>query len=752
MIKRLIRAIIYLVIAVVAGFTLFVVSVNYEVFGHLYSKQELKDFKNQTATRVFTKDNVLIGKFFAKNRTNITFSQIPIHVVNALVATEDVRYFEHQGVDSRSLVRVLFKTILMNERSSGGGSTITQQLLKNMYGRKSFGPLTMLVNKTKEGLLAYRLEKIYDKQEILALYLNTIPFGENVYGIESASRLFYNKSVSNLTIDEGAVLIGMLKANTYYNPRLYPEHAFSRRNVVFGQMLKYDYLTKVEFETLKERPINLDYANLASSGPANYFLVQVKKELKEVLVQIEKTTGKHWNYRTDGLTVETSLDFRLQTFAMKSFEKHLKVMQRKLRKEYTSGSSLAYLNKRTSKIITQKKWRKTDMVNREIFAWDSTYYDSVTVEDSIKYALTTLQAGFLALNPTSGEILAWVGGIDYRTQPYDQILAKRQMASTFKPVLYAAALEKGMHPCDYLDNTPQTFTDFENWKPANYDHSEGGKFSLTGALIKSKNVPTVDLLFKVGFDEVDYLWRKLGFKSHLNHSPAMALGTVDASLYELAIAYAAFANGGFEVVPKTILSIKNSAGEVIYENKESKLEVEVLEPRTAVLMNEILQKAINQGTGTSVRNKYGVRIPLAGKTGTSQNFGDAWFASYNPSIVMVTRVGASSSQIHFRTGANGAGGRLALPITALTLQQIQKDAVAMKLYAKSFEALPSIYYREMDCPDFVEDTTIDKFKDFFKSDKVTSDKKQKKNAEKQEKKRKREEKKKKKKRGWFKKN
>jgi penicillin-binding protein 1A len=750
MIKKAIRYLVFLVIAVTVGFVLFVVSVNYEVFGHLYSKKELKDFKNQTATRIFTKDDVLIGKFFAKNRTNITYDQIPAHVVNALVATEDVRYFEHEGVDSRSLIRVLFKTILMNERSSGGGSTITQQLLKNMYGRKNFGPLTMLVNKTKEGLLAHRLETIYNKEEILALYLNTIPFGENVYGIESASRLFYNKSVTDLSMDQGAVLVGMLKANTYYNPRLYPDHSFTRRNVVFGQMLKYEYLNQSEFDSLTQVSIVLDYANLESSGPANYFLVQVKRELKDILEIIEKKTGKQWDYRTDGLVVETTMDFKLQTFAMNSFKKHLKVMQQRLRTQYASGASLKYLNKKSSKIITQNKWDKNTLVKREVFGWDSTYYDSVTVLDSLKYALTTLQAGFLAIQPKSGEILAWVGGIDFRTQPFDQILAKRQMASTFKPILYAAALEKGMQPCDYLNNTAQTYTDFDNWKPANYDHSEGGKYSLTGALIKSKNVPTVDLLFKVGFDEVDYLWRKMGFKSHLNHSPAMALGTADASLYELAIAYSAFANGGFEISPRTIRSIKTTDGTVIYEREEQELMVEVLEPRSAILMNQMLQKAINQGTGVSVRNKYAVTIPLAGKTGTSQNFGDAWFAAYNPSVVMVTRVGASSSKIHFNSGANGSGGRLALPITALTLQQIQNNKEELSVYSKSFEPLPSQYASELNCPDFMEDSAMDKFKDFFKSDKTTTEKKQKKsNITKDKEKLKKE--KKKKRKGWFKK-
>jgi len=472
----------------IAAATLFLAAVNFEFFGHVYSRKELKEFKNQTATRIFTRDGHLIGKFFDKNRTNVTFDQIPEHVVNALVATEDARYFEHEGVDSRSLLRVLFKTIILNDASSGGGSTITQQLLKNMYGRKNFGPLTMLVNKTKEGILATRLESIYNKQEILALYLNTVPFGENVYGIEAASRLFFNKSVSQLSITQGAVLVGMLKANTYYNPRLYPDNSLRRRNVVLFQMVNYEYLNQANYDSLKLLPIVLDYANLESEGPANYFLVEVKKELITILDEIKNKTGKKWNFRTDGLMVETTLDYQLQTYALNAFSKHLAVMQKRLRKQYRSGSSLVSLNKMIKKELKNKGLSSTakEVRPHEIFSWDSTFVDSISVADSVRLSLTTLQSGMLAIHPKTGEILTWVGGIDFRTQPYDQVKARRQLASTFKPILYAAALEKGMSPCDYLDNTAKTYEDFDNWRPSNYNHSEGGMYSLTGALIRSK--------------------------------------------------------------------------------------------------------------------------------------------------------------------------------------------------------------------------------------------------------------------------
>lgn len=747
MLKCIIRYVVGIILLIVVLLTSFVVAVNYEVFGHLYSKKELKDFKNQLASEVYSQDGELIGKFFAKNRTNTTYEELPEHLINALVATEDARYFEHEGVDSRSLFRVLFKTIILNDSRSGGGSTITQQLLKNMYGRQSFGPFTILVNKTKEALLAYRLESIYNKEEILTLYLNTVPFGENAYGIETAAHLFFNKPVPELNPIESAVLVGMLKANTYYNPRLYPTHAHTRKNVVLSQMYKYEYLSKAEYDSLLQEKVHLDYANLESQGRANYFLSEVKKELKGILENIENKTGKKWNYRTDGLIVESTLDARLQDFALASQKKHLSQKQKKLISQYSKGRSKKELDQLIAKIVAQKKIeaRKNEVVKAEVFSWDSIYYDSITVTDSIRNSLLTIQSGYLAISPKTGAVRSWVGGIDYRTNPYDQILAKRQLASTFKPILYASGLEKGLSPCDNLSNTPIAFEDQNGWKPSNYDHTEGGEYSLTGALIKSKNIPSVDLLFKVGFDEVDYLWRKMGFTGTLDHTPSMALGTVDASVKELAIAYAAFANGGFKVNTYTINRIMSANGDIIYEKTKAATPESIIESRSSDLMNEMLQKAINQGTGTSIRNRYGVKIPWAGKTGTSQNYGDAWFVGYNPDVVMVSRVGNSFSSVHFASGADGSGGRLALPIVALTLQQIEKNNEVLKLYDSDFKTLPEVLANEMDCPDFDEDNTIDKLKLLLSKDKTTIKEQEKKNKPTRKK-----DKKKKKKKGWFK--
>lgn len=587
-----------------------------------------------------------------------------------------------------------------------------------MYGRKNFGPLTMLVNKTKEALLANRLEEVYSKEEILALYFNTIPFGENVYGIESASRLFFNKSVEDLEIQESAVLIGMLKANTYYNPRLYPDHAELRRNVVFNQMYKYEYINEGQLDSLKHLPLKLDYDNLESSGPANYFLVHVKKELTQILKTENAKGGKQWDYKVDGLKVVTTLNLEMQNAALKAFESHLVRMQKLLRKQYANGVSKSELDQKVQSILERKKLNKSKVVYQDVFEWKDSYSDSMTVADSIALSLTTLQAGFLAVHPKSGDIVSYVGGIDYRSQPYDQIISKRQLASTFKPILYASALEKGMSPCDYLSNTAKVFTDHNNWKVSNYDHSEGGDYSLTGALIKSKNIPSVDLLFKVGFDEVDYLWRKLGFTASLQHVPPMALGVADASLKELAIAYSAFANGGQKIDLHTIQKITTSDGTVIYEYLPSHNQ-RIMEDRTATLMNVMLQKAVERGTGTAIRNTYNVNIPLAGKTGTSQNFGDAWFASYNSNLVMVTRVGASYSSIHFNSGANGSGGRLALPISARVWSDIENSTNLSNRFSSPFPEVTENYQNELNCPDFEEDNAIESIMGIFSKKSTT---------------------------------
>ncbi|MBD0400480.1 transglycosylase domain-containing protein [Flammeovirga sp. EKP202] len=705
-------------------------------FGTGYSDEELLSYENEEASTVYSEDQILIGKFFAENRTNVQFEDLPKHLINALVATEDARYFEHEGVDSRSVLRVLFKSIILGDKSSGGGSTITQQLAKNMYGRKDYGPFSMLFNKSNEIKIAQQIERLYSKEDILRMYLNTVPFGEDLFGIEAASERFFNKKVSDLKVEESAVLIGILKANTFYNPRLYPENAQKRRNVVMNQMVKYDLLSKIEYDSLKVLPLKLDYANIENEGISNYFLVHVKKKAKEIVEEYNKANSTDFDLEKDGLIIQTSLNAKLQYNALLAFQEHLSTMQKLLDKQYANGASKKQLERLVTS-ATQKFEQPKAKKSREYFTWEGIKVENLSVEDSIRKELSLLHAGFLAVNPNDGFIKAWVGGIDFRTHPYDQIMAKRQLASTFKPILYAAAMEKGMPPCKYLKNEIE---EEDGWKPENYSKTSGGMYTLSASLVKSLNIPTVNLYQSIRFDRLEELWVKLGFSEELKDYPSTSLGTVDASIYELAIAYAAFANGGYKIQPRWIKSITTTDGKKIYEANHVESE-RVLSEETSILMSTILQKAINEGTGVALRSKYKVRLPIGGKTGTSQNYGDAWFASINPNLVMVTRVGASSNQIHFNSGVNGSGSKLALPITGLTLQETQKDKKLSKELFTYFPALPDYLSDAFDCEDFKEGTDVEMFFNKIFKKKTTEEKENRK----AERKKRREERKKKRK-------
>jgi len=661
----------------------FITSVYGGVYGRLPGKKALLDFKNSRASVVLSAEEDLIGKFYSENRTEIAFDQIPRHLTEALVATEDARFYEHSGIDTRSLFRVFFKTILFSDQSSGGGSTITQQLAKNMYGRKDYMLLSLFLNKTKEALLARRLEKVYSKEEILTLYLNTVSFGENIFGIEAASRRYFSKNTVELSVEEAAVLIGMLKANTSFNPRLYPENALKRRNVVLNQMEKYGYLDGEAADSLCALPLQLKYNKADIAGPADYFMVRVRGEADRIIREISAYRGKDWDIERDGLIINTTLRLSLQQAAGEAFETHLTTMQKRLDEQYSTSAG-----KRSLKDIP----------------------------DSLRQMVTTLQAGLLALDPATGAVIAWAGGIDFATQPFDQILARRQLASVFKPFIFAAALDDGMEPCQYLDNDSVTLAGFSDWSPENYNHSYGGKYSLAGALSQSMNIPTFSLYLLIGFEKVNRIWEKMGFSFTLVNTPSLAMGTAEASILEVAVAYASFANGGFLVTPYCIESIKAPDGRVLWQSTPTLRGERILSENTGLLMGAILQKAIREGTGASVHSVYGVKIPLAGKTGTSQNYADAWFAAFNPGLVIVSRVGASTPSIHFNSGRNGSGSALALPLVALTLKEAETNTELMKLINNPFPVLPPEMADAMDCPDFREKSYFDKLIDLFRED------------------------------------
>ena len=667
----------------------FIGSVNAGMFGRMPGKKELRNYRNATASVVLSSEGETIGRFWSENRLTITFGQLPQDLINALVATEDARFYEHSGVDSRSLIRVLFKTILFNDRSSGGGSTITQQLAKNMYGRRDYLMFTVILNKTREAILARRIEKVFSKEEILTLYLNTVSFGENLYGIEAASQRYFSCTTADLRPEEAALLTGMLKANTSFNPRLYPDNAVTRRNVVFGQMVKYGYLKGREADSLSALPLRLKYNKTDISGPADYFLVRVRMEAEQIIEEISSYRGRKWDLESDGLTITTTLSLPLQQAAVEAFDEHLSKMQKRLDEQYSTSSGRRALKE---------------------------------IPDSLSKMMTTLHAGLLAIDPYTGAVLSWVGGIDFRTQPYDQVLARRQLASVFKPFIFAAALEDGIEPCRYLDNDSVTLSGFNDWSPENYNHSYGGKYSLAGALAQSMNIPTFSLFLMIGFDRVDRLWREMGFSWPLVNMPSLAMGTAEASILEVAQAYAVFANGGTRITPYLIESVKAPDGRILWQHEQPELGERIVSEQSAILMNAMLEKAIRQGPGAAAHSVYGVRVPLAGKTGPSQNYADAWFTAYNPGLVIVSRVGASTPSIHFNNGHYGSGSALALPLVAMTLKKVEKEKKLMEQISVPFPPLPPELAMALDCPDFREKSFFDRIFDMFREKEIDYDK------------------------------
>ena len=703
--RKLFKFIVYFIIAIIAAVSTFFTLLFLGAFGKIPSQEELKNLHNESASLVYSNDGKLIGKYFASNRTNISFDSLPPQLINALISTEDARFYEHEGVDGRSMVRVLLKTIVLGNRSSGGGSTISQQLAKNLFGRKNYGKVSIYVNKFKEIILAYRIEQVFSKNEIIQLYFNTVPFGENVYGIESAAKRYFNSSTAKLKIEEAAVLVGMLKANSYYNPRQNPDHAKNRRQVVLAQMNKYGYISEIEKDSLQALDLKINYTNLSKNNPAPYFLVRLRKEADQILEKINSKRKTKLDIERDGLIIHSTINSKLQLLASQSMKEHLSRMQALLRKQYQSVSEAKKLTALANKIAKQEgiNVKSEELKKRFLFYWNETESNQeVSIIDSLKHTLSQLHAGFLAINPKNGAINSWVGGINFQHYPYDQIMAKRQLASTFKPFLYAAAIESGLGACDYLSNEAIVLSDYEDWSPQNYDGESGGEYSFAAALAYSKNIPTLHLYLQTPWEKISDLWNRLGFVDELKEEPSSILGTSSVSMYELAIAYSAFANGGKSITPYSIEKITSASGEIIYEHTKEELK-EVLAEKVSEEINEILIKTVKEGTAASLTGSYGLRGEWAGKTGTSQDYADAWFVSYNNEIVMLSRVGASFPSIHFNQGSLGSGSKLALPIVGKVLQESR----TFSWYNSGLN-----HSNKIDCEDFRE---IKGLKKFFKS-------------------------------------
>ena len=718
--NKWVKRISYLFLFFIIAFAGFYASIYVGFWGEVPTKKELSDLKQSQATQILDKDEQLIGKFYVFDRQSVTYNDLPKPLIDALVATEDVRFYEHDGVDNQSLLRVFFKTILLSDESSGGGSTITLQLAKNLFGIKDYGSLGIVVNKIRESIVAQRMEDIYSKKDILTMYFNTVPFSDNTYGIESASLKFFNKHTKELSLPEAATLVGSLKANHSYNPRLFPERSQLRRDVVLQQMVKYGYLSEKEGSDAMQSKIELDYQYYApNQGVAPYFRENIKKKVEKLLKDKDylKPDGSNYNIYRDGLKIYTTLDLTMQKYAEEAMQKHMAKLQQTYEDAY--GNRAPWLTNKNILESNLKKLKRYQQLQAqglseaqikdsltvkkevELFEWSENKVVQASTIDSLQHYLKFLNSGMVALDPENGAVRAYIGGIDYRYFKYDHVSqSKRQVGSTFKPFVYTAAIENGMEPCTYFPVKEVTYTDMDDWTPKN----AGGlndpdlNYSLEKALSNSVNTIAVKVMNDVGIEKVIDLAHKMGIQSEIEEVPSIALGTENLGLLELAKAYTSFVNKSKPTTPLFITKIEDKNGNLIFENEAEEEEPEqVYSDYTRQVMLEFMKATINEGTATRIRNTYGLTNDIAGKTGTTQDNKDGWFVGITPKLVTVTWVGNDDQRIGFSSTGIGQGANSALPIFGEFMQELNRDEDFSSITQAKFETPDNKVLNDLDC-------------------------------------------------------
>ncbi len=694
----------------------FLMSIRYGAFGPLPTKQDLAGISNQLASEVYDVNGTLLGRYYFEHRSNVKYKDISQHFVHALVATEDARYFEHNGVDMRAWLRVFFKTVLRKDESSGGGSTITQQLVKNLYPRRAnHGKYSLVINKLKEVFIAVRLESLYTKQEIMEMYLNTVSFSENTYGIKVAAQRFFGETPDSLNANQSAVLVAMLKATSTYNPVANPEKSLERRNLVLQQMEKYNYLTSKEADTLQKQPLNLNYSPFNhNAGMATYFREHLRLELKQILEDYHKPNGMAYNIYTDGLKIYTTIDETMQSYAENAVKEHMA----KLQKDFINhlNGAPAWENDTILILAKQHSYRYRQMkamnftkkqidsvfnkpVKMTVFSWEGREVKrTMSPMDSIKYYLSLLNAGFMAMEPATGAVKAWVGGMDYKYFKYDHVKSRRQVGSTFKPVVYATAIHEGISPCIRIGNYLRSYPQYQYWTPKNSDGKYGGSYNMEGALVHSVNTVTVSLAMRVSPKKVAQMAEDLGIDGEVPRRPAIALGAHEASLLDMVQVYGTFANRGKRPEPFYIKRIETARGRVIYQHWQDTSDwKQPLTVDEADMMTHMLRSAVDKGTGRRLRFRYNFTNEIAGKTGTSQNHSDGWFIGYTPTLVAGTWVGGESPSVRFRDLSLGQGANMALPVYALFMKQLQGDKNYENIFTATFPTPSEAVQETMIC-------------------------------------------------------
>jgi penicillin-binding protein 1A len=690
---------------------LFFTLASWGFFGSMPSFEDLENPESNLATEVISSDGVTIGKFYNENRTPIKYQDLPSHLVKALVATEDERFYEHSGIDARRTFGAALKL-----GSDGGASTISQQLAKQLFhgeGSKFF--LFRVIQKVKEWIIAIKLERQYTKDEIIAMYFNVYDFNNYAIGIRSASKTYFSKEPKDLTIDESAILVGMFKNSSLYNPVRNPQGVKNRRNVVLSQMLKSKIISESQKESLSQLPIKLDFKlQTHKEGIATYFREFLREYMKNWVKENKKPDGTDYDIYTDGLKIYTTIDSKIQEHAEEAVQAHMKNLQQEFFIEQKNNKNAPFVNittDETKRIINQamkqsERWRvMKDMDKSEeeiiasfsvkakmkIFSWKGEIDTLMTPLDSIRYYKHFLQAGLMSMEPQTGHIKAWVGGIDYKYFQYDHVgQGARQVGSTFKPFVYATAIEQlGMSPCDSIIDSPFMIHKgrhnvTEDWEPKNSDRQYRGMVTLKRALALSINTVSAKLIDKTGPEAVVSLTKKLGVKSEIPSQPAIALGAVEITVEDMVAAYSTFANQGVYIKPQFISRIEDKNGVVLYEPVPDSHDV--LNKDIAYAVIKLLEGVTESGSGVRLRTQgggsgdsrwtgypYMFTNPIAGKTGTSQNQSDGWFIGMVPNLVTGVWVGCEDRSARFKGITYGQGATAALPIWGYMMKKCYED-------------------------------------------------------------------------------
>jgi penicillin-binding protein 1A len=706
---------------------------SFGAFGSLPTFEELESPENNTASEVISIDGKTLGKYAYENRTPVKFKELPENLINALIATEDERFYDHSGIDFRASIRAV---VMLG--SEGGGSTITQQLAKLLFhGEGSRNIVERILQKVKEYVIAIRLERQYTKEEILTMYLNKYDYLNLAVGIRSASRIYFGKEPIDLKVPESAMLVGMLKNASYFNPLRKEERVKERRNVVLSQMYKNDFITKEQRDTFQASPLNLNvHREGHSDGSATYFREYLRDFMKTWVKNNPKPDGTDYNLQRDGLKIYVTIDSRMQKYAEEAMLEHMANLQRVFYKEQKRNKTAPFYDldkkqvantmeqamKRSDRWIRMRKngaseseikasfKEKTSM---SVFSHKGEIDTVMSPYDSIKYYKHILRSGLLSVEPQTGHVKAWVGGVNYKHFQFDAVKQqKRQVGSTFKPFVYAAAINQlKLSPCYKLPNTPYTILKEKyempaDWTPKNSDNKYGGELTLKKALANSINVITVKLIDMVHPKTVVNLAHSVGIESEIPEVPSIALGSVDLSLFEMVGAYATFANKGLRIEPMVLMRIEDKNGLVLEQFMPNSKEA--ISEESAYVITNLLEGVTESGSGIRLRTKgaayadnmvtgypYGFTNPIAGKTGTTQNQSDGWFMGIVPNLATGVWVGAEDRAVHFAGLSKGQGATMALPIWGIYYKKLYADST-LNVSKGAFER-PEVLTIETDC-------------------------------------------------------